>query len=442
MKTRRLILACAVLAALSVHLAFGWGNATHVYFAKELGAKFGPINMNEMYGALMPDCFNLMLDANGMYLQNQTHNNAMPVWHAAHGFTQKSLAFGFMTHNQTWGADYTAHVKSFTFPGFADGGYAVEKGYELLPQLAPVLLEILLTAGVPADDGDGNPVAELYAYGIAPALGHDLSETAVDLLVKRNIDRAIGPRMLLAAQCRPKNAGALLAAAYAQSLADAVGIPVEQATAIIVGAEQEYQKYIVQYGMAFSLPEKQTIALLSEQTVPIAEMYIDAALQENFPGVHVTVSPEQVTTFINAAIAAVKPDYAREVSRTLCSIEKGLRENGVWSGWQCFAMESPEQNIEMQTEELSAPQEFSLAQNTPNPFNPSTMVSYQLPVASAVKLTVYDMLGREVATLVNEMKDAGSYSVRFDGAGFSSGAYIYRLEAGSFVQTKRMLLVK
>jgi hypothetical protein len=88
------------------------------------------------------------------------------------------------------------------------------------------------------------------------------------------------------------------------------------------------------------------------------------------------------------------------------------------------------------------PRTFELGQNYPNPFNPSTVMSYQLPVASNVSLKVYDVLGREVATLVNGRQEAGRYSVSFNAASFASGVYFYRLQAGNFVQTKKMMLVK
>jgi predicted GH43/DUF377 family glycosyl hydrolase len=88
------------------------------------------------------------------------------------------------------------------------------------------------------------------------------------------------------------------------------------------------------------------------------------------------------------------------------------------------------------------PQHFTLSQNYPNPFNPTTVVSFQLPVASNVKLNVYDVLGREVATLVNERKMPGTYEVKFDGSNLASGVYFYRLQAGDFTQTKRLLLLK
>ncbi|MFZ1322184.1 MAG: YCF48-related protein [Ignavibacteria bacterium] len=88
------------------------------------------------------------------------------------------------------------------------------------------------------------------------------------------------------------------------------------------------------------------------------------------------------------------------------------------------------------------PDNFSLSQNFPNPFNPNTVINYELRFASLIKLVVYDVLGNEVSTLVNEYKPAGSYEVEFDGSDFSSGIYFYRIEAGSFIETKKMLLLK
>lgn len=88
------------------------------------------------------------------------------------------------------------------------------------------------------------------------------------------------------------------------------------------------------------------------------------------------------------------------------------------------------------------PSEFSLKQNYPNPFNPTTIISYKLPAAGKVSLKVYDVLGREVTTLVNEYNPAGSYEVEFDASSLSSGTYFYRLTAGNFIQTKKMILVR
>ena len=88
------------------------------------------------------------------------------------------------------------------------------------------------------------------------------------------------------------------------------------------------------------------------------------------------------------------------------------------------------------------PVRFALRQNYPNPFNPTTVVSYELPQASEVKLVVYDVLGREVAVLVNERKLPGRYTVKFDATDVASGVYFYRLQAGSFVEVKKLVVLK
>ena len=88
------------------------------------------------------------------------------------------------------------------------------------------------------------------------------------------------------------------------------------------------------------------------------------------------------------------------------------------------------------------PLQFQLYQNYPNPFNPTTIINYQLPVGSHVTLKVYDLLGREVATIVNEEKPAGSYEINFNANNLSSGIYFYKLQAGTFAETKKMILIK
>jgi hypothetical protein len=88
------------------------------------------------------------------------------------------------------------------------------------------------------------------------------------------------------------------------------------------------------------------------------------------------------------------------------------------------------------------PEEFSLSQNYPNPFNPNSEIRYQISEFRHVTLIVYDLLGRQVATLVNEVKQPGIYTVQFDGSNLASGVYLYRLHAGDFVQVKKLVLLK
>jgi hypothetical protein len=85
---------------------------------------------------------------------------------------------------------------------------------------------------------------------------------------------------------------------------------------------------------------------------------------------------------------------------------------------------------------------FTLSQNYPNPFNPKKAIGFQVSALSNVKLAVYDILGREVAVLVYEKKQPGSYEVQFDASKLASGVYIYRLQAGPFVDSKKLLLIR
>lgn len=86
--------------------------------------------------------------------------------------------------------------------------------------------------------------------------------------------------------------------------------------------------------------------------------------------------------------------------------------------------------------------DFSLSQNYLNPFNPTTKIRYELQEKSIVTLKVYDVLGNEIATLVNEKKLAGNYDIKFSADGLPSGIYFYQLRSGDFVETKKMILLK
>jgi len=88
------------------------------------------------------------------------------------------------------------------------------------------------------------------------------------------------------------------------------------------------------------------------------------------------------------------------------------------------------------------PEDYSLSQNYPNPFNPSTMIKYSIPEKSHITIKIYNVLGSEVAVLVNEEKPAGSYEVNFNAADLSSGVYYYTISAGKYNETRKMILLK
>jgi hypothetical protein len=125
-------------------------------------------------------------------------------------------------------------------------------------------------------------------------------------------------------------------------------------------------------------------------------------------------------------------------SRTL-SLD-GVRNRlyaGSWSG--LFRYNAP---VSSTSKETPAPKKFELLQNYPNPFNPTTTIAYELPKATEVRLEVYDMLGRQVSTLVNERQASGRYQVPFNAASLSSGTYFYQLQTSEGRQTRKMTLIK
>jgi hypothetical protein len=132
-------------------------------------------------------------------------------------------------------------------------------------------------------------------------------------------------------------------------------------------------------------------------------------------------------------------DGSNDYSESVSSIHgydfsyRGCRVSYVYSLTEITAVPSGKDNL---------PNGFSLGQNYPNPFNPMTTITYQLPKSSHVTLKVYDVLGREVATLADENKTAGAYQTTFDGSRFSSGVYFYRIQAGDFTATKKFTLMK
>lgn len=117
--------------------------------------------------------------------------------------------------------------------------------------------------------------------------------------------------------------------------------------------------------------------------------------------------------------------------------------NGVIVGGHSIILRTTNGGVTfLEEENLVTSKDFILSQNFPNPFNPSTKISWQAPVSGWQTLKVYDIIGKEVANLVDEYKNAGSYRVEFDGSNLPSGIYFYLLQAGDYVETKKMILLK
>ena len=126
------------------------------------------------------------------------------------------------------------------------------------------------------------------------------------------------------------------------------------------------------------------------------------------------------------------------------TVEMKFQADAAHSSWSFLYLDdiSFTNTTDVEKEKDILPNSFVLLQNYPNPFNPTTMISYQLPTKAFTTLKVYDEIGREVATLVNELKGAGYYSVTFDASKYSSGIYLAKLQSGNKVQWKKMALIK
>ncbi|HCQ03218.1 MAG TPA: hypothetical protein DIT99_22165 [Candidatus Latescibacteria bacterium] len=118
--------------------------------------------------------------------------------------------------------------------------------------------------------------------------------------------------------------------------------------------------------------------------------------------------------------------------------------DGVWSTPSSFVANKsvPTAVLEPQTPAISLPVDFSLSQNFPNPFNPVTKIRYNLPEAAQVRLTIYDIMGREIAVPVNGRVEKGLHEFALDGTSMTSGVYIYQLETLGFSFSRKMILLR
>jgi len=148
--------------------------------------------------------------------------------------------------------------------------------------------------------------------------------------------------------------------------------------------------------------------------------------------------------------AEIEPMLTARRTHSACAVDEGIYViGGITGGWGNLGQVSgkveaytPQSETSIINEESQNLVNFLLFQNFPNPFNPSTTIKYSITKQSYVTLKVYDILGREITILVNEEKRAGNYEMNWNAAKLSSGVYFYKLKAGEFIQTKKMILMK
>ncbi len=301
MKYKSILISILVIL-LATSSVFGYGAATHTYFANVLGYRYGILNLHEMYGAVAPDMFNLLFDNPDQdYLWWLTHYKYSKVVNAADSQLMDAFAYGFKSHNEKNGADRTAHIDSFTYPGY---GYVNVKREIIAPEIQTQIA--LLLSGTE------------YEY-LAPELALQIADTAIesaiDYLVSRHQNPGVGIQMILAAGLRSPAVPLLLCRAYIGNLMTKMSFI--EGISLIYNAEEQFRQYMILYGAILASPN--SLNLMAEQGAELAEQI----LQQGY-GISIDIPPELMAYSLNLAINAVKNDYSKELAKTLRYLQKHM----------------------------------------------------------------------------------------------------------------------
>jgi hypothetical protein len=280
---------------------FPWGSVTHLYIDEQISKKAGGLRFNVCYGSMAPDAVNYLFSS--PYLEDMyvaTHYQFAPLWDEARSRVDLALAFGFISHNDAWGADYTAHHSGITY-GTAEG-YVVTKAKELLA-MAPLPPEL--------------PLSETQAM----TLYHEFVETAINVLMKR-VDPQIGLKVVESALRRNPRFPYLMAKAYRQGFAPYFGGELEAAKAIFA-MESEFRKIMVLLGQALCQDEDTAVQLLSGQMADMAEGFLGGPLP---------IPKEDAAALIGQLIFAsmqlCQGDFFQEIQATVSQVALQMTEHG------------------------------------------------------------------------------------------------------------------
>jgi hypothetical protein len=290
--------------------AFSWGAATHAYIDDTIHRKGGVYNLAEIYGGIAPDMFEYLFDYPEYlgYLSYETHNNFMVPWEKAGSRRSKAFAYGFVSHNDVWGADYTAHHSGITFG--QDEGYVITKAGEVIEILEAV--PEFNTLELPDE--------------IKLEIAHEIVENGLDILVKR-LDPAIGQKIATSAARRSPEFPLLLVRAYAPGFSEYAGISYAEAAGFITSAEREFRRNMVLYGYVLMQDEETAVMLLSEEMASLAVSYLS---------VYGITLPEGVDLVpliefaVGQAMELCETDYAWEIQATIDHVDGELRARGIY----------------------------------------------------------------------------------------------------------------
>ncbi len=320
MKTRitALCTSLAIAVLLLPTAAFSWGWAVHTYIDDQFNTKWALRNENQVYGGLGPDMFNFRYDEAVYrdFMFYQTHNNFMKLWDAAGSKPGKALAFGFVSHNEVWGVDSTAHRSGITFgqkgtiPGHPDeGGYVIAKAYQLKAILEQVPQFNDLQLPEP----------------LKMTVAHELVERGVDLLMV-SIDPKIGEKIEAAAPPPNPNFPLLIEKVYAGDLATAFSISHQDAVKFIAESERQYRQMLVLYGQALMQETDTAVYLNAVQLEGVAQQVL-AAYGLTLPE-GVDIKP-LLQFGIYQAMNLCAGDFAPEVLATLDLVHRQLAAHGI-----------------------------------------------------------------------------------------------------------------
>ncbi len=309
MKKELMMLGVMFLMLLSLSTdAFSWSAATHAYIEDHLGKKREPYNINEIYGGMVPDVFNYIFEYPAYlgYLHGQTHDEFLKIWNASRRGVEKSLVYGFVGHNDVWGADFTAHHLCQTC-GTGEG-YAITKARELLT-IAPLPPEL----GIPEE--------------VAIEIIHEIVENSVDILISKKTDPLIGKKIATSAILRSSQFPLVLVKAYAKDLASYAGIDYLEVVRLITSTEKEFRKHLILYGQVLMQDEATAIQLISEQTADLAEAFL------GLYGIELSLPKEQIVemviAYMDLSISICEHDYQNEITRTIHFVDRQLKEHRI-----------------------------------------------------------------------------------------------------------------
>jgi len=275
--------------------AFPWGSAVHAYIVDKLKVDMGQAKLNAIYGGMAPDIFNYVFDPNVQLLAQAMHVNFLPLWLAADTQAKRQLAYGFVSHNDIWGIDFTAHSAGTRF--YKTDGYIIGK--------AKILAEILKSRL-------RNQGLEL-PKDVLINVCHNLVEKAIDVIMKR-VDQMIGQKIFQASSMRDD--------AFPDLLAGAFGIDPGFASL----AEGQFRTMMVGYGWMLTQDEAYAIEAISALMAGFAADYLAANGVSLPPGTDLL----PIIRFAHVkSMELCQGTFAKEIESTIQYVKGGLAYNGI-----------------------------------------------------------------------------------------------------------------